>query len=120
MGINRKNIYHKSIKDMKDQTIKTDIEYTFLTHPAYGHRRLALELNMNHKRILRIMRKYHLKPPRLWYTRRYTTQSDSFYLASYHNLFFKSSDPERERSLLIASSTCLFIFLKNPPVDQGS
>lgn len=86
MGINRKNIYHKSAKDMKDQKVKNDIEDTFLIHPAYGHRRLALELDLNHKKILRVMHKYGLKPPRLWYQKKFTTQSDPSYMVSYTNL----------------------------------
>lgn len=33
-------------------------------NPAYGHKRVALELHMNHKKILRVMKKYGIKPPR--------------------------------------------------------
>ena len=86
MNINYKNIYHTSVKDVKDLMVKEDIEKTFKLHPAYGHRRLALALKMNHKKILRIMHKYNLKPPRLWYAKRFTTESDPAYLASYANL----------------------------------
>ena len=86
MNINHKNIYHTSIKDMKDIQTKSTIEETFKMHPAYGHRRLALELHMNHKKILRIMHKFHLEPPRLWYTKKFTTESDPAYYASYANL----------------------------------
>ncbi len=86
MRINHKNIYHHTIQDMKDQIIKKEIEDTFITHPAYGHRRLALELDINHKKILRVMHKYGLKPPRLWYQKKFTTQSDSDYLVNYTNL----------------------------------
>lgn len=86
MHINHKNIYHTSIKDIQDLDVKSEIEKTFELHPAYGHRRLALELKMNHKKILRIMHKFHIAPPRLWYTKRFTTQSDPAYLASYTNL----------------------------------
>lgn len=86
MGINRKNIYHKSQKDIKDQPLKSDIENTFLLHPAYGHRRLALELKINHKRILRIMHKYGLKPPRLWYKKKFTACPDPNRLVNCTNL----------------------------------
>lgn len=41
---------------------------------------------MNHKKILRIMHKFHLEAPRLWYQKKFTTQSDPAYLASYSNL----------------------------------
>lgn len=86
MNINPKNIYHESRKDMEDQTVKSDIEDTFVTHPAYGHRRLALELKMNHKKILRIMHKFNLKPPRLWYQKKFITESIPVYMVSYTNL----------------------------------
>jgi transposase InsO family protein len=43
---------------------KAQIEDTHKTHPAYGHKRLALELKANKKKILRIMHKYGIKPPR--------------------------------------------------------
>lgn len=86
MNINHKNIYNQSIRDRKDQIIKSNIEDTFVTHPAYGHRRLAFELRMNHKKVLRIMHKFNLTPPRLWYQKKYTTQSDPGYLIQYTNI----------------------------------
>ena len=33
-------------------------------HPAYGHKRVAWELGINHKRALRVMNKFGIKPPR--------------------------------------------------------
>ena len=33
-------------------------------HPAYGHKRIALALKLNRKRILRVMKKFNLKPYR--------------------------------------------------------
>lgn len=86
MNINRKNIYNKSKKDIKDMSVKTNIEKTFESHPSYGHRRLALELKINKKKILRIMHKYGLKPPRLWYQKKFTTQSDPDSFVEYSNL----------------------------------
>jgi putative transposase len=71
---------------MKDKQVKSDIEDTFKDHPAYGHRRLAIELTMNHKKILRIMHKYHIKPPRLWYQKKFTTRSDTDYQMKYTNV----------------------------------
>jgi hypothetical protein len=71
MLINHKKIYHQGKQEVKDQQVKTTIEDTFLSHPTYGHRKLALELQMNHKKILRVMHKYGLRAPRLWYTRKF-------------------------------------------------
>lgn len=89
MNINNKNIYYQSKRKLKDIAVKDKIEYTFKTHPAYGHRRLALELTMNKKKILRIMHQFNLKPPRLWYQKKYTTQSDPAYQNQYENLLKK-------------------------------
>lgn len=86
MSINRKNIYHQGKKMIKDLTIKAKIEETFKTHPAYGHRRLALELKMNKKRILRIMHKFGLKPPRLWYRKKFLTKANLAFKNQFTNL----------------------------------
>ena len=64
LGVSRKNIYRKSKLETKDRLLKRDIETVWYKHPAYGHRRLAWELGVNHKRVLRVMNKFDLKPPR--------------------------------------------------------
>lgn len=92
MNINHKNIYNLGIRDEADLIVKDGIEKTFVTNPAYGHRRLAAELKMNHKKILRIMHKFNLKAPRLWYTKKFTTQSDPAYKIEYSNLL-ENIDP---------------------------
>lgn len=86
MNINHKNIYHHSKKDTEDLVVKSDIEKTFKTHPAYGHRRLAFELSINHKKILRVMHKFNLKAPRLWYQKKFITKSDPAYQVEFTNL----------------------------------
>lgn len=86
MGINTKNIYNQNKKEEKDLLVKKQIEDVFKIHPAYGHRRLALELEMNKKKILRIMRKYHLRPPRLWYQKKYLTKPNNIYKNMFNNL----------------------------------
>lgn len=85
MQINHKNIYFEGVKDASDQKVKTAIEDIFIVHPAYGHRRLALELEINNKKVLRIMHKYHLKAPRLWYQKTFTTQFDPKQAIQYSN-----------------------------------
>ena len=62
MGISRSSLYYKSKMDIKDQIIKEQILSTLRDHPAYGHKRIALHLGFNKKRILRIMKKYGLRP----------------------------------------------------------
>lgn len=64
IGIDRRNIYYKSKRRIEDEEIKNQIESVQVKNPAYGHRRIALALEMNHKRILRIMKRFNLKPLR--------------------------------------------------------
>lgn len=85
MDINHKNIYYQSKLFARDLVVKNKIEENFKTNPAYGHRRLAMDLKMNKKRVLRVMHEFNLKPPRLWYQKKYTTQSDINYKDQYTN-----------------------------------
>jgi putative transposase len=41
---------------------------------------------MNKKKILRIMKKYHLRPPRLWYQKKYITKQNFEYRNQFGNL----------------------------------
>jgi len=62
MGISRSSFYYKSKMDVKDRVIREHILSTLEDHPAYGHKRIAIHLGFNKKRILRIMKKYSIKP----------------------------------------------------------
>lgn len=64
LGVNRKNIYHQSIQTEKDILLKEEIQKVWKEHPSYGHKRLGLHLQINHKRISRVMKKFGIKPPR--------------------------------------------------------
>lgn len=86
MHLNHKNLYYREKRGCKDLLIKSQIETAFVPHPAYGHRRLALELKMNKKKILRIMHKFNLKPPRLWYKKKFLTKSDPKSKKQFSNL----------------------------------
>lgn len=86
MHINHKNIYHQNKMVIRDLAIKDQIEDNFKTNPSYGHRRLAIELKMNKKKVLRVMHEFNLKPPRLWYQKKYTTRSDPAFQKQYTNL----------------------------------
>lgn len=64
LGISRSSLYYQPILPAKDLKLKVAIEQVLRKHKAYGHRRVALELKANHKRIGRVMKKYGLKPQR--------------------------------------------------------
>ncbi len=62
LGVSRGMLYYRHKKPIEDEKLKVEIDKVLAHHPAYGHRRIALELSLNRKRILRIMKKFHLMP----------------------------------------------------------
>ena len=62
LGVSRSSLYYKSKMDAKDQETRNDIIDVLLSNPCYGHKRIALELRMNRKKVLRVMKKYGLEP----------------------------------------------------------
>lgn len=64
LGISRSSLYYKAKRPIIDDEVKTQIESVWVDNPAYGHKRLALALKLNKKRILRVMKKFNMKPYR--------------------------------------------------------
>lgn len=62
LGISRSSLYYHPKKPPKDNALKTAIETVMQAHKAYGHRRVAIALGMNKKKINRVMKKFSLKP----------------------------------------------------------
>lgn len=94
MGINNRNIYSHGKKEEEDLKVKNKIEDVFRTHPAYGHRRLAIELKMNKKKVRRIMKRFSLKPPRLWHQKKYITKANNQYYYGFNNLIKDINAPK--------------------------
>ena len=64
LGISRALLYYHHKRPAIDEEVKQQIEAVWVNHPAYGHKRLAAELKLNKKRILRVMHKFGMKPYR--------------------------------------------------------
>ena len=64
LGISRGMLYYQHKKPASDESLKADIEQVLEGNPSYGHKRIAMELKLNKKRILRVMKKFHLMPKR--------------------------------------------------------
>lgn len=62
LGVCRQSLYYLKKKPTEDEKIKKRILAVQEEHPAYGHKRIALHLQLNRKRILRVMKLFHLKP----------------------------------------------------------
>lgn len=63
-GIARSTLYYEPKQMKKDWDTKQLIEKVLHIHPSYGHKRLATHLNINKKRILRVMKMFGIKPYR--------------------------------------------------------
>jgi len=64
LAVSRGSLYYKPKKPKKDLETKKLIEAVMTKHKSYGHKRIALELRMNKKKIRRVMKKFDLKPYR--------------------------------------------------------
>ncbi len=62
LGISRSALYYKPKKPPEDEALKSKIVAVMNEHPAYGHRRISIELCVNKKAVVRVMRKSGLKP----------------------------------------------------------
>lgn len=62
MGLSRQALYYKHKQPEKDLLTKEEIEKVLKDHPAYGHKRIAMELKINKKRVLRVMKIFKIKP----------------------------------------------------------
>ena len=64
LGVSRSSLYYHHKRPEIDLEVKAQIESVLADHPDYGHKRIALELKLNKKRILRVMKKFGIKPYR--------------------------------------------------------
>lgn len=62
LGVSRSSLYYKPKKPPEDEEDKKKIDTVMSEHPAYGHRRVAIALGLNHKKTNRLMRKFHRVP----------------------------------------------------------
>lgn len=62
LGVSVSSLYYKAKKPVEDLEVKAQIEAVLTENPTYGHKRLALALKLNKKRILRVMKKFNIKP----------------------------------------------------------
>lgn len=86
LGLARSTLYYKSKKKKADEEARALIEEVMIGNPAYGHKRIALELNWNKKKVLRLMKKFNLKP-KLRRGQRWRKKNDiGLEPASYENL----------------------------------
>jgi transposase InsO family protein len=64
LGVSRSSLYYKPKLPEKDLKFKIEIERVMEDNKAYGHKRIAMDLGANKKRVLRVMKLFGLKPQR--------------------------------------------------------
>lgn len=64
LGVSRSSLYYQPKLPAKDLEFKVKIEQVMDDNKAYGHKRIAMALGANKKRVLRVMRLFGLKPLR--------------------------------------------------------
>lgn len=64
LGISRASLYDRPKMPEKDLKFKIEIETVMGNNKAYGHKRIAWDLKKNKKKVLRVMKKFDLKPKR--------------------------------------------------------
>lgn len=64
LGVSRSSLYYQKKRPALDTEIKNQIDSVMIDNPSYGHKRIAMELKLNKKRIRRIMKLFGLKPAR--------------------------------------------------------
>ena len=64
LNIARSTFYYKSLLDEKDEELRMKIEKVLDNNLSYGHKRIAMALSINRKRIKRAMKKFGIKPRR--------------------------------------------------------
>ena len=62
MGISRGMLYYQHKRPVEDEKLKEKIIEVMKRNESYGHKRIAIDLKLNKKRILRVMKKFHLVP----------------------------------------------------------
>lgn len=77
--ISRRSLYYVPKQPAKDWGTKQLIEAALRDHPSYGHKRLAIHLGINKKRVLRVMKLFGIKPYRRIAKKVYTKPKDSVF-----------------------------------------
>lgn len=62
LGISRSSLYYESKMNARDEAARVEISEVLASNPFYGHKRISIELGMNRKKVLRVMKKYGLNP----------------------------------------------------------
>ncbi len=104
LGVSRQSLYYKPKKPDRDLETKKIILKVMAKHKSYGHKRIAIELQMNKKKILRVMKKFNLKPYRRR-TKRFIKPDDINKTPTVYENLIKEIIPDRPNLIWVADFT---------------
>ena len=104
LGVSRQSLYYKPKKPDCDLETKKIILKVMAKHKSYGHKRIALELQMNKKKILRVMKKFNLKPYRRR-IKRFTKPGDINKAPTVYENLIKEIIPDQPNLIWVADFT---------------
>jgi len=115
LGVSRQSLYYQPKKPDQDLETKKLIEVVMAKHKSYGHKRIALELEMNKKKIRRVMKKFNLKPYRRR-TKKFIKPEDVNKLPAIYENLIKEIIPQEPNLIWVADFTYIswqsrFIYL---------
>lgn len=115
LGIARSSLYYRHKRPAVDEEVKKQIEAVLTDNPAYGHKRIALALKLNKKRILRVMKKFGLKPYKRRVKKPRKKEDEGKPETKYQNLI-KDAKPVKRDEIWVSDFTYLkfrekFIYL---------
>lgn len=115
LGIARSSLYYRHKRPAIDEEVKRQIESVLTDNPAYGHKRIALALKLNKKRILRVMKKFGIKPYKRRIKKPRKKEDEGKPATKYQNLI-KEVIPTKRNQIWVSDFTYLrfkeeFIYL---------
>lgn len=115
LGIARSSLYYRHKRPAIDEEVKKQIESVLTDNPAYGHKRIALALKLNKKRILRVMKKFGLKPYKRRVKKPRKKGNEGKPMTKYQNLI-KDLKPTKRNEIWVSDFTYIrfrekFIYL---------
>lgn len=107
LGVSRASLYYERKLPEKDWALKQQIEAALHRFPEYGHKRIAIELKVNKKRILRVMKKFGIKPYRRRPKKLRKKRDEGKEAAPYQNLLLTLPFPDRPHLIWVKDFTYL-------------
>lgn len=108
LSVSRASLYYERKIPAKDWELKQKIEAVLHDRPSYGHRRIALELKINKKRVKRVMKKFGIKPYRRRPKKPRKPQDEHRVLAPYQNLLLSIPFPDKPHVVWVMDFTDLW------------